>query len=64
MKRWKAGDEYERTHLRRVLARWKSDPKLALVRDAPANGALSEAERASWTTLWNEVDARLAEIAR
>jgi tetratricopeptide (TPR) repeat protein len=39
---------------------WKTNPDLALVRDADALAKLPEPERTGWTALWAEVDALLA----
>jgi tetratricopeptide (TPR) repeat protein len=42
------------------VAFWKTNPDLALVRDADALAKLPEPERTGWTALWAEVDALLA----
>ena len=43
---------------------WKADADLAGVRDADALAKLPEPERAEWITLWDEVDALLAKVAK
>ena len=48
----------------KTLQHWKSDADLAGVRDADALAKLPEAERAAWITLWGEVDALLAKVAK
>ena len=42
------------------VAFWKTNPDLALVREADALAKLPDPERTGWTALWAEVDALLA----
>jgi serine/threonine-protein kinase len=46
--------------VRSQLARWRSDPDLACVRDPEALAKLPDSERESWDSLWATVGALLA----
>ena len=48
----------------KTLQHWKTDADLAGVRDADALAKLPEPERAEWLTLWADVDALLAKVAK
>ena len=47
-----------------TLGHRKADADLAGVRDADGLAKLPEPERAEWITLWDEVDALLAKVAK
>jgi serine/threonine-protein kinase len=46
--------------VRSQLARWRTDPDLACVRDPEALGKLPDSEREGWNSLWADVGALLA----
>jgi hypothetical protein len=46
--------------VRSQLARWRTDPDLACVRDPEALAKLPDSERESWDSLWAAVGALLA----
>jgi hypothetical protein len=49
-----------RREVRAQLARWRSDPDLACVRDPEALARLADSEREGWDSLWATVGALLA----
>jgi tetratricopeptide (TPR) repeat protein len=55
-----AGNASARPVVQQALQHWKADPDLAGIRSPDALAKLPEAERATWRSLWAEVDALLA----
>jgi tetratricopeptide (TPR) repeat protein/serine/threonine protein kinase len=56
------GNPRDRADAAEAIARWRTDPDLAGVRDGTALDKLPELERDGWKKLWAEVDALLARL--
>src|SRR5262249_11262393 len=59
-----AGNPQTRPIVQQTLVHWTADADLAGVRDADVLAKLPEAERATWRSLWAEVEAVLARARR
>jgi hypothetical protein len=50
--------------VREKLTYWKNDPALSSLRDLAWLRAMPLADRKEWESLWHDVDALLASIAK